>query len=93
MSQYQKLFAHYEQSVKIYRLRNKLNSLLIIQIDQIRMNALLTLWKFSRPSIIGSVISILTLYYIVCEKQETQSISYLVMALSIGVTLIFSLWG
>ncbi|MBK6355193.1 MAG: homogentisate phytyltransferase [Saprospiraceae bacterium] len=51
------------------------------------MNALLTLWKFSRPhTIIGSVISILTLYYIVCEKQETQSISYLVMALSIGVT-------
>lgn len=51
------------------------------------MNALLTLWKFSRPhTIIGSVISILTLYYIVCEKQKTQSISYLAIALSIGVT-------
>lgn len=51
------------------------------------MNALLTLWKFSRPhTIIGSVISILTLYYIVCEKHETQSISYLAIALSIGVT-------
>ena len=36
ISQYQKLFAHYEQSVKIYRLNNKLNSLLIIQIDQMK---------------------------------------------------------
>lgn len=46
-----------------------------------------TLWKFSRPhTIIGSVISILTLYFIVCDKQETQCISYLFMALCIGIS-------
>jgi homogentisate phytyltransferase / homogentisate geranylgeranyltransferase len=51
------------------------------------MNPLITLWKFSRPhTIIGSIISIITLYYIVCEKQETQSLSYLIMALSIGIS-------
>ncbi len=51
------------------------------------MKPLLTLWKFSRPhTIIGSVISIFTLYYIVCQSQETQSAGYLFMALSIGVT-------
>ncbi|MEY3238451.1 MAG: hypothetical protein RI883_2552 [Bacteroidota bacterium] len=51
------------------------------------MKQLITLWKFSRPhTIIGSVISIFTLFYIVCDKQEIQSLSYLIMALSIGIT-------
>ncbi|MDP2385389.1 MAG: homogentisate phytyltransferase [Bacteroidota bacterium] len=51
------------------------------------MKALTTLWKFSRPhTIIGSVISIFTLYVIVCCKPESQCLSYLLMALSIGIT-------
>jgi len=51
------------------------------------MNQLITLWKFSRPhTIIGSVISILTLFFIVCENQETQCLSYLFVALSIGIS-------
>lgn len=51
------------------------------------MKPLITLWKFSRPhTIIGSVIGIFTLYSIVCEKPETQCLSYLVMALCIGIT-------
>ena len=51
------------------------------------MKPLITLWKFSRPhTIIGSVIGIFTLYCIVCENQQTQCLSYLVMALSIGIT-------
>jgi homogentisate phytyltransferase / homogentisate geranylgeranyltransferase len=51
------------------------------------MNSLITLWKFSRPhTMIGSVISIFTLYYIVCNKQETECLPYLIMALSIGIT-------
>lgn len=51
------------------------------------MKQLITLWKFSRPhTIIGSVISIFTLYVIVCCQQENQCLSYLLMALSIGIT-------
>jgi len=51
------------------------------------MNSILTLWKFSRPhTIIGSVISIFTLYYIVCQHQVTQCLAYLFVALSIGIT-------
>lgn len=51
------------------------------------MKPLITLWKFSRPhTIIGSVIGIFTLYCIVCENQQAQCLSYLVMALSIGIT-------
>lgn len=51
------------------------------------MKPLLTLWQFSRPhTIIGSFISILTLYYIICANRETQPLSYLVIALSIGVS-------
>ena len=51
------------------------------------MKALLTFWKFSRPhTIIGSVISIVTLYFIVCNKQETQCLAYLLMALIIGIS-------
>lgn len=50
------------------------------------MNPLITLWKFSRPhTIIGSVISIFTLYIIVCDKQKTHCVSYLIMALVIGI--------
>lgn len=51
------------------------------------MKPLITLWKFSRPhTIIGSMISIFTLFYIICENHETLSFHYLIMALSIGVT-------
>ncbi len=51
------------------------------------MKALITLWKFSRPhTIIGSVISIYTLFCIIYDKQEIQSISYLTMALIIAIT-------
>lgn len=51
------------------------------------MKQLITLWQFTRPyTIIGSVISIVTLYFIVCEKQETKCISYLIIALIIGIT-------
>lgn len=51
------------------------------------MNSILTLWKFSRPhTIIGSVISIFTLYCIVCQHQLAQCLSYLIIALIIGIT-------
>jgi homogentisate phytyltransferase / homogentisate geranylgeranyltransferase len=51
------------------------------------MKPLLTIWKFSRPhTIIGSVISIVTLYFIVCDKQEIECLYYLVPALIIGIT-------
>lgn len=51
------------------------------------MKPLVILWKFSRPhTIVGSVISILTLYFIVCDKQQTHNIPYLLMALLIGIS-------
>ncbi len=51
------------------------------------MKALITLWKFSRPhTIIGSVISIFTLYTIVCQEQGIQNIPFLIIALMIGIT-------
>lgn len=51
------------------------------------MKHLITVWKFSRPhTIIGSVISITTLFFILCEKFDAACISYLIMALIIGVT-------
>lgn len=43
-------------------------------------------WQFTRPhTIIGSVVGITTLYFVVCEKPETQCVSYLIMALMIGI--------
>lgn len=51
------------------------------------MNTLLTLWKFSRPhTIVGSVTGIFTLYFIVCEQKTMQCLSYLLIALSIGIS-------
>ncbi len=51
------------------------------------MKALLTLWKFSRPhTIIGSVISICTLFYIIYDQQGLYSLSYLIVALIIAIT-------
>ncbi len=51
------------------------------------MKPLITLWKFSRPhTIIGSAISIFTLFYIVCENQESQTLHYLILALIIGIS-------
>jgi homogentisate phytyltransferase / homogentisate geranylgeranyltransferase len=50
------------------------------------MKPLITLWKFSRPhTIIGSIISICTLYLIVCDKAQTLHPMYLLMALIIGI--------
>jgi len=51
------------------------------------MKPLITLWRFSRPhTIIGSIISILTLYVIICQSQTMQCLSYLVLALIIGIS-------
>jgi homogentisate phytyltransferase/homogentisate geranylgeranyltransferase len=51
------------------------------------MKSLVTLWKFGRPhTIIGSIISICTLYTIVCEKNKTFYIPLLIMALIVGIT-------
>lgn len=51
------------------------------------MKALNALWKFSRPhTIIGSVISILTLYYIAARDLEIFNFPFLIMALCIGVS-------
>lgn len=51
------------------------------------MNSLITLWRFSRPhTIIGSVVSIVTLYFVVCTTPEAQCLEYLILALIIGVS-------
>ena len=51
------------------------------------MKALLTLWKFSRPhTIIGSVLSICTLFYIIYDQQQLYSLYYLIMAIIIAIT-------
>ncbi len=51
------------------------------------MRSLTALWKFSRPhTIIGSVVSICTMYMIVCEKSETTHFLFLSLALIIGVS-------
>lgn len=44
------------------------------------------LWRFSRPhTIIGSVISIYTLYVIVCNNRESLYLPYLLMSLVLGI--------
>lgn len=51
------------------------------------MKAIATLWKFSRPhTIIGSVVSICTLYMIVCDAKGFSHFPLLIMALIIGIT-------
>jgi homogentisate phytyltransferase/homogentisate geranylgeranyltransferase len=50
------------------------------------MKLVTVLWRFSRPhTIIGSVISIYTLYVIVCNNRESLYIPYLLMALLLGI--------
>ena len=50
------------------------------------MNRVITLWKFSRPhTVIGSVISICTLFIIICDKNRMEHLPLLVMALTIGI--------
>lgn len=50
------------------------------------MNALVTLWKFSRPhTLIGSAISICTIYMIVCHNAESH-FGLLALALTVGIT-------
>ncbi len=51
------------------------------------MRGLISVWKFSRPhTIIGSIISICTLFYIIYDQQKIHALSYLTMALIIAVT-------
>ncbi|HCS19285.1 MAG TPA: homogentisate phytyltransferase [Bacteroidetes bacterium] len=51
------------------------------------MIGLNALWKFSRPhTIIGSVISIVTLYYIVYRVQGIFNLPFLLMALGTGIS-------
>jgi homogentisate phytyltransferase/homogentisate geranylgeranyltransferase len=51
------------------------------------MKSILTLWKFSRPhTVIGSVISIYTLYTIVCGPKQMEHIGLLIMAIIVGIT-------
>lgn len=51
------------------------------------MKGLISLWKFSRPhTVIGSVISICTLFYIIYDEQKVYSFYYITMALIISVT-------
>lgn len=51
------------------------------------MNSVTTLWKFSRPhTIIGTVISICTLYTIVCHKAGEHHLFMLFLALLIGIS-------
>jgi homogentisate phytyltransferase/homogentisate geranylgeranyltransferase len=51
------------------------------------MKALTILWKFSRPhTIIGSVISIFTLFSIICYTPGTFDITLMTFALLIGIT-------
>lgn len=46
-----------------------------------------TLWNFSRPhTVIGSIVSIVTLYIIICENNKTGHLDLLLMALLIGVS-------
>ncbi len=50
------------------------------------MNKIITLWKFSRPhTVIGTAISIVTLYIIICKDCKTDHLPLLLIALSIGI--------
>jgi homogentisate phytyltransferase / homogentisate geranylgeranyltransferase len=51
------------------------------------MKSALILWRFSRPhTVIGSIISICTLYAIVCKASQSSHFVLLSMALLIGIT-------
>ncbi len=51
------------------------------------MKAVLTLWKFSRPhTIVGSVISVCTLFYIIYDQQHIFSLYYLLLSLLIAIS-------
>jgi len=50
------------------------------------MKEALTLWKFSRPhTVIGSAISIVTLYIIICKDCKSEHLPLLMMVLIMGV--------
>ena len=50
------------------------------------MKTVKTFWEFCRPhTVIGSIISIFTLYIIICENNELEHLPLLFMALLIGV--------
>lgn len=51
------------------------------------MKKLITLWQFSRPhTIIGTVVSISTLYIMLCGRYRAEHISLLLLALLTGIT-------
>ena len=51
------------------------------------MKRAIALWNFSRPhTVIGTVISTVTLYMIICEKDKMQHLLLLLMALIIGIS-------
>jgi homogentisate phytyltransferase/homogentisate geranylgeranyltransferase len=50
------------------------------------MKAIQTIWAFSRPhTLIGSMISIFTLYIIICLNNKAEHFPLLLMALIIGI--------
>jgi homogentisate phytyltransferase/homogentisate geranylgeranyltransferase len=50
------------------------------------MKAIKTLWAFSRPhTLIGSMISIFTLYMIICLNNKAEHLSLLLFALAVGI--------
>jgi homogentisate phytyltransferase/homogentisate geranylgeranyltransferase len=50
------------------------------------MKTISSIWQFSRPhTVIGSIVSILTLYVIICEKHPFDHIPLLVAVLIIGI--------
>ena len=51
------------------------------------MKTVVTLWNFSRPhTVIGTIISTLTLYLIICGNNKVQHLSLLLMALMVGIS-------
>lgn len=51
------------------------------------MKRIIALWHFSRPhTVIGTVISTVTLYMIICEKDKIQHLLLLLLSLIIGIS-------
>lgn len=51
------------------------------------MKSLLILWKFSRPhTMTGSMISIYTLFVLICGNHGSSCLTYLLLALLVGIT-------
>ncbi|MDQ3112283.1 MAG: homogentisate phytyltransferase [Bacteroidota bacterium] len=51
------------------------------------MHRIKTIWKFTRPhTVIGSVISIVTLFVIICSNNKIAHLPLLLLAIAIGIT-------